>query len=122
MRMASKTIILLACASFLSVTLGGLHLHADSDRSGHSKPHEHVHDLNAVASFKADHEINAVDVSIFEPAIGFSTINVCGPVYEAAIFSLPQTVAVELWKDAPRIAPRRYLRFRPSLRAPPKLL
>lgn len=115
MRLRSRLILALACVSFLTITLSGFHLHADI--AGHDESSSHSHDLHPAPSHDLDDD--HIDISVFEPARGHSKVEVFIPY-----FAVPELAALpppeNLWSaDTPRLAPRRHLRWRPPLRAPP---
>lgn len=107
----------LACLSFLTITLSGFHLHADLIE--HDEMESHEQGLHQAFADNVEHESEHVDVAVFEPASGFSKVETFVPSF--AILELAAQPVVDiLWsKDAPRAVPWRYLRLRPSLRAPP---
>ncbi len=117
MRPASKFMLALACVSFLTITLSGFHLHAEFDE--HDVAESHEQGLHQAFADDLEHESEHFDVAVFEPASGFSKVETF-----VASFAIPELAAQPvvdiLWsKDAPRTVPWRYLRLRPSLRAPP---
>ena len=66
-----------------------------------------------------DHEAEHVDISVFEPARGFSKIEVFVPVIMMPELVAPVVADISWSKDAPTIVPRRYSRLRLPVRAPP---
>ena len=115
MRSGSRFIVVLACVSFLTITLSGFHLHADI--GGHEESVSHTHDLHPAPSHDVDGD--HVDISVFEPARGFPQVEIFIPY-----FAVPELAALppleNLWSaDTPNLAPRRHLRWQPPLRAPP---
>ena len=115
MRSGSRFIFAFACVSFLTITLSGIHLHADV--GGHGEFVSHAQDLH-LASFD-DFDDDHVDISIFEPATGVSKVETLAPC-----LGVPELAAlpplVNHWStDAPNLTPRRHLRWQPPVRAPP---
>ncbi len=118
MRLVSKLILVLACVSFLTITLSGFHFHADADTHDEQVPHQHVHSYVAPAELDEDH----IDICLFEPATEFSKGEI------AAL--IPVLIGLELLAraDAPSVAdmpypiPHRHVRWRPQLRAPPSFI
>jgi len=117
MRSLPKFILALACVSFLAITLSGFHLHADVD--GHDAGTSHVHEHQLVAEHDSAHEIDHIDVSIFEPATGFSKIESIAPVM-AALELFAASRAEIMWpQSASDVVQRHYSRTRPEPRGPP---
>jgi hypothetical protein len=115
MQSGSRFILALACVSFLAITLSGFHLHADI--GGHEETVSHAHDLHPSPSHDLDGD--HVDISIFEPARGFSQVEMFIPY-----FAVPELAALPPLEnlcsaDTPSLVPRRHLRWQPPLRAPP---
>ncbi|MDH5620531.1 MAG: hypothetical protein OEY74_00470 [Gammaproteobacteria bacterium] len=110
-------ILALGCASFLAITLTGFHRHADVD--GHDAGASHAHDLHHVVEHDSDHEIDHIDISIFEAATGFSKFDAIGPVMTGPeLFAA--TRAKIIWsKSASDVVRRHYSRTRPAPRGPP---
>ena len=117
MRLGSKYILALACVSFLSITLSGFHLHVDI--GGHDDAASHAHDVHQVVEHGLDHESEHIDISVFELARGVAKVDTALPGISIPEPVAPPAVDNRWSKDAPDIVPRRYLRLRPSLRAPP---
>lgn len=109
MRLTHKYILALAFVSFLTITMSGFHLHADVGE--HDEMASHEHDLH--------HETTHVDISVFEPARGFSQVETFAPVLSVPQFAAQQAVEIGSWKDMPTPVPRRYSRLRRPTRAPP---
>ena len=111
----SRFILVLACVSFLAITLSGAHLHADT--GGHEESVSHTHDLRSAPSHDLDDD--HIDISVFELAGGLSKVDFFIPC-----FAVPELAALppieNIWlADAPSFAPRRHIRWQPPLRAPP---
>ena len=107
----------LACLSFLTISLSGFHLHAEF--SEHHEMESHEQGLHQAFADGVEHESEHVDVAVFEPGSGFSKVETF-----VASFAIPELAAQPvvdiLWsKDAPHAVLWRYLRLRPSPRAPP---
>ncbi len=117
MRSFHKSIHALACVSFLAITLSGFHLHADI--CSHEESGSHKHELHQVVSHDSVHDTDHFDISVFDPATGFSKIEACPPTITIPM-QLAEVLVDTRWsKDAPDIIPRRSFRSRPALRAPP---
>lgn len=115
MRLVSKFILVLASVSFLTIMLSGFHLHADAVTHGEKAPHEHVHHYAAPAELDEDH----IDISVFEPASGFSKGEIDGLVPALPeLVPVPRTVRPFL-VDGQDLLPQRHFRWRPELRGPP---
>ena len=113
----SKLVFALATISFLTITLSGFHLHADV--GGHDASVPHAHDLHLILDHDLHHDAGHVDVSVFEPASGYSKTEVFAPL--ASIPELAACTIIELRRsfDMPVPVDRPKLRLRPLLRAPP---
>ena len=108
---------MLACVSFLTITLSGFHLHADIGEHEDLVPH--AHELHHTPSHDLDDD--HIDISVFELARGLSKVEVFIPY-----FVMPELAALPpledlWWADTPSFVPRRHLRWQPPLRAPPLL-
>ena len=115
MRLVSKFVLVLASVSFLTITLSGFHLHADAATHGDKAPHEHVHHYAASPELDEDH----IDISVFEPASGFSKVEIVALVSALPeLAPLPRTVS-PLLADRQDLLPQRHFRWRPELRGPP---
>ena len=118
MRPTRKYILAFACVSFLTITLSGYHLHADIGAQEESV--SHAHDHHQVPTYDQGHEEEHVDISIFEPARGFSKVDTL-----ALVIAVPERVVVQpiveiCWsKDEPSLVPKRFTRMRQPLRGPP---
>lgn len=117
MRSGSRFILLLACVSFLTMTLSGFHLHVDFGE--HDEFVSHAHELHQSLTDDLDDGGDHIDISVFEPARGFSKVEAFVPC-----IAVPELAALppldNHWStDAPSPAPQRHLRLRPALRAPP---
>ncbi|MDH4056852.1 MAG: hypothetical protein OEV58_15925 [Gammaproteobacteria bacterium] len=117
MRSLPKLILALACVSFLAITLSGFHLHADVD--GHDAGSLHADDLHRVVEHDSDHEIDHIDVSIFEPATGFSKVDAIAPVMAAPELFAASHAKVIWSKSASDVVRWHYSRIRPAPRGPP---
>jgi hypothetical protein len=117
MRPTRKYILAFACVSFLTITLSGFHLHADTGEQEESV--SHAHDHHQVPAYDQHHEEEHIDISVFEPATGFSKVETL-----ALVIAVPERVVQApekiFWsKDVPNLVPRRFLRMRQPLRGPP---
>jgi hypothetical protein len=117
MRPARKIILALAFVSFLTITISGFHLHADV--GGHDESASHAHDLHQDVAGNLEHEAEHVDISVFEPARGFSKVEMFAPVTTIPESAATRPVETYWSKYAPSVAPQNYSRLRPPLRAPP---
>lgn len=117
MRLNRKIILALTVVSFLTITMSGFHLHADV--GGHDDITSHEHDLHQATWDDLDHDTEHVDVSVFEPARGFSKVETMAPVVIVPERAAQPAMEICWSKDAPSLAPRDYSRRRPPLRAPP---
>ena len=117
MRPAHNYILALACVSFLTITLSGVHAHADVGR--HDVTASHEQDLHQAHSHELDHESEHVDVSLFEPARGFSNVETLAPAPTFSERDAPPIVDICWSKAPPAAVPWHHARLRPSLRAPP---
>lgn len=117
MRPNRKFILTFAALSFLTMTLSGLHLHADVGEHDASVSHEH--DLHQAFSDDLDHEGEHVDISVFEPARGFSQLETVAPAFVLPELIAQPVIEISWSQDSPRLEPRRYFRLRQPVRAPP---
>lgn len=117
MRLTRTFVLALAFVSFLTITMSGFHLHADV--GGHDESVSHAQDLHQDLASDLDHEAEHVDVSVFEPARGFSKVETFAPVTTVPELAAAKSVETIWSKDAPRMAPLDHSRLRPPLRAPP---
>lgn len=115
MRPASKFILILASVSFLTITLSGLHVHADALGHDEKAPHQHVHSYAASPELDEDH----IDISVFEPATEFSEGEAIALIPALTGFEpIPRTDS-PLSVDRQDLSPPRHFRWRPELRGPP---
>jgi hypothetical protein len=118
MRPTRNYILAFACVSFLMITLSGFHLHADVGAQEESV--SHAHDHHQVPSYEQDHEAEHIDISVFEPARGFSKVDTV-----ALVIAVPERVVappiVQICssKHEPGLVPKRFSRMRQPLRGPP---
>lgn len=117
MRSLPKFILALACVSFLAITITGFHLHADVD--GHYVGTSHAHELHLVAEHDSVHENDHIDVSIFEPATGFSKVESIAPVMAAPDLFAASRAEIIWRENASDVVQRNYFRTQPSPRGPP---
>lgn len=118
MRPTRKYILAFACVSFLTITLSGFHLHADTGAS--EEPVSHAHDHHHVPSHDQDNAEEHVDISIFEPARGFSKVDTVALVIAVPERALAPPIVEICWsKDEPGLVPKRFMRMRQPLRGPP---
>ncbi len=115
MRPVSKFIFVLVSVSLLSITLSGVHCHADAATHDEKAPHEHVHSYGASPELDEDH----IDLSIFEPGTEFSKGDAVALIYAlTSVEPVPQT-DIPPSADRQDPLPSRHLRWRPLLRGPP---
>ncbi len=115
MRPVSKFILVLACVSFLTITLSGFHLHADAASHDEKAPHAHVHSYLAPPELDEDH----IDISVCKAATGFSNgenVALSSALPEIAPVPLTESPSSADRQDPP---PQRQFRWRPELRGPP---
>ena len=117
MRPTRKYILAFACVSFLLITLSGFHLLADIGAQEESV--SHAHDHHQVPATTQDHEEEHIDISVFEPATGFSKVETLALVITVPERVVQPTVKIFWSKDVPNLVPRRFLRMRQPLRGPP---
>ena len=116
MRPVSKLILVLASVSFLTITLGGFHLHADAATHDDEKaPHGHVHSYAASPELDEDH----IDICLFEPATEFSKGDVNALFSALTAFEPVSRTAIPSSADRREWSSQRHCRWRPELRAPP---
>ena len=117
MRLAHKFIFALACVSYLTISLSGFHLHADVGEQDEMESHEYG--IHQTFADDLEHESDHVDVSVFEPASGFSKVEAFVPSFTVLELAALPVVDIRWSTDPPSIVPWRNLRLRPLLRAPP---
>lgn len=117
MRVLSRYIIAIACVSFLSITLSGFHLHADVD--GHDAPASHSGGLHHDLGHDLEHTADHVDISVFEPASGFSKTEKYAPSLSLPELTARPALSSHWSEDPPATTPRRLARLRLPARAPP---
>ena len=81
MRSGSRFIVVLACVSFLTITLSGFHLHVDI--GGHDDSVSHTHDLHPTPAHDLDED--HVDISVYELASGLSKVAIFIPYFAVEI-------------------------------------
>ncbi len=115
MRPVSNIIVVLACFSFLTITLSGFHIHADAVSHDEAGPHGHVHSYLASPELDDDH----IDVCLFEPATEFSKSGVIA-LFVALTIMAPAPRSIEPFSARRQLPVREHHeRWRPELRAPP---
>lgn len=115
MRPVSKFVLVLSSISFLAITLGNVHLHADATSHDERAPHEHVHHYAAPPELDEDH----IDIPLFEPATGFAKGEIVAIVSPLPEFEPAARLVGYVSFNRRDPAPQRHFRWRPELRGPP---
>ena len=109
----------LASVAMLAIQAGGVHLHAETgDHSGDTSHGIHV-EQTLSGKHQSDLHEGHVDLSLFESASGFSSVDLI-PHIGHAIGPFPPSSTSNRWLVPETTAsPRQFCRLRPPLRAPP---
>jgi hypothetical protein len=117
MRRLSKIMFVLAIISFLSITLSGFHIHADI--GAHDEAASLDHDHHKIVPHDPEEDVDHVDLSLFDPAPGFSKFAAVPPLLRISPVCEPTLVDIRWSTEAPSLVPPRNSRSRPALRGPP---
>lgn len=110
-------ILLLSIAALLVLQSAGLHMHANVHTDGMQLHAEHVHDADPDGH---DHSAD-VDVTIFELGTLWAKLAFLLPVLGLTLLIPPVRAYFLRFVGEPAPARRRQARWRPPLRAPPRL-
>ena len=115
MRLTTTAILIIVCVSLLSLQFSGLHQHVSTEGFSGEAHGTHLHDLDPDGN---DHDAE-VDVSFFELGITWSKTMPFLITLILVLLIIGRTAQSVSFPPYQLLQPRKRLRWRPPLRAPP---